>query len=302
MLLVPCLANVADAQLASNDLLVNMYGVNARIERFRADGTHLWTSTGGTGSDWEGSAVTAQGHVITTRRNPQAGVNVFDLNGAQISNFLTPQVPFAPGDVGVFSDGTLAVVNQGGTVELYTEAGAFVSSMLTTGALHPFGCFVDSHDQLFLCDTYGPGRITKLSPSGQLLANFPVTFIPGDLVVAPDETLWVTDRINKYIVHLDAAGAVLAQFQVAVIGYCSSIAMAGDGTFFTSGESSMQIFHYSSAGTLLGTIPIPGPVATPLFLTIGTCGVDPAPYCTAKVNSVSCTPAITFQGAASASA
>ncbi|HTF88524.1 MAG TPA: hypothetical protein VK843_08945 [Planctomycetota bacterium] len=300
------LAGVADAQLASSDIFLNVFGTNARIERFSADGTHLWTSTGGTGYDWEGCAVTDQGRAITTRRSPSAGVNVFNPNGAQIGSFATPQVTFVPGDVSVFADGTLAVVSQGGSVQLYTQAGAFVAGYQPAGSLHPFGSCVDNHDQLFLSDVNAPigfsGQIQKLSRTGQLLSTVLLQFIPGDIVVASDDTLWVTDRHSHAILHLDGAGAVLGQFPVAVNGLCSGLALAGDGSIYATGESETQIYHYSSTGVLLGTFPIPGPSGTPLFLTIAGCGTDPTTYCTSKVNSIGCVPAVSFVGAASASA
>src|SRR5688572_28216113 len=94
------LAGVANAQIPSGEILLNMF-TPARIERFRPDGTHVWTSTGGTGDSWEGGAYTPQGRVVTTRRGQNYGVNVFDSSGAQVQSFATPQVIYLPGDVSV---------------------------------------------------------------------------------------------------------------------------------------------------------------------------------------------------------
>src|SRR5687767_6943465 len=128
------LTGVAHAQIPAGELLLNMY-TSGRIERFRPDGTHVWTSTGGTGSQWEGCSYTPQGRVVTTRRSPDHGVNVFDSNGAQVHSFTTPQVNFVPGDVSVFSDGTIAVTDQVGKVHLYTESGAFISTIVPAGSI-----------------------------------------------------------------------------------------------------------------------------------------------------------------------
>ena len=46
------------------------------------------------------------------------------------------------------------------------------------------------------------------------------------------------------------------------------------------------------------SFPIPGPSGTPVFLTIAGCGGDPVSYCTPKVNSVGCLPAVAFTGTA----
>jgi hypothetical protein len=300
------LGGIAHGQSGPTDLLLNVFGTNTRIERMRQDGTPVWTSSGGTGSDWEGCAVTLQGHVITTRRGPQSGIDVFDQNGVQIHTFDTPQVNSVPGDVSIFADGTLAITNQGTDVQLFTEAGVFVSNITPPGANLPFGSCVDRHDQLFLCDISGPppslGQIFKLTRTGQLLATFLLNFVPGDIVAASDDTLWVTDRVNQRIEHLDAAGVLISDFPVAIVGLCAGLALASDGTLFTTGESSAQIYHYSSTGTLLGSFPVPPGGGIPLFLTIAGCGIDPVSYCTAKVNSIGCTPSIASSGSASASA
>ncbi len=290
---------------AQADILLNVYDVNARIERLRQDGTPVWTSSGGTGTEWEGCTLTSQGRVACTRRGPQAGINLFDASGAQVQEFPTPTVAFVPGDLSMFSDGTLAVVSQAGPVQLYTQAGTFVSSM-NAGALHPFGCHIDSHDNLFLCDIVGPsgiqGRLHKLNRAGQVLLSIPLPWDPADLVAAPDDTLWVADRINKKVRRLDAGFGQLGEFPVAVSGLFSSIALADDGTLFVSGESSTSILHYSDTGVLLGSFPIPGPSGSPLFMTIERCASSPQAYCTAKLNSLGCTPQIAAVGSPSASA
>src|SRR5687768_5245450 len=72
------LAGVARGQMTSGDILLNVFNGTPRVECFRSDGTHRWTTSGGTGNDWLGCAVTRQGHVVVTRRIPGNGVNVFD--------------------------------------------------------------------------------------------------------------------------------------------------------------------------------------------------------------------------------
>ena len=53
---------------------------------------------------------------------------------------------------------------------------------------------------------------------------------------------------------------------------------------------------------LLGAIPIPGSGGYPCFMSIAGCHVDAATYCSAKMNSLGCTPAIASSGSASPSA
>ena len=303
--LTPWLTDIARAQFPSGEILLSVLGNTPRMERFRPDGTHVWTSTAGPGMGGSGCAVTRQGHVIMTRGWPN-GVNVIGSDGVQIHSFETPQVIAWGPDVGVFSDGTLAVADRSGPVHLHTQAGVFVSSFPSAGFSLPYSCHVDRHDRLFLCDSAGPsgfmGQIIMLNRSGQLLATMPLTFEPGDLVLGPDDTLWVADQGNRKVVHLDAAGGLLGEFPVAVTGPLDGIAMAGDGSFFVTGQWSSQIFHYSGAGALLGTFPIPNGPGIPAFMTIVGCGIDAVTYCTAKQNSIGCTPSIGATGSASASA
>jgi streptogramin lyase len=299
--LVPSiLAGTVQAQIPGGDIFLNVFDNTSRIERFRPDGTHVWTSTGGTGSECEGAAITAQGHVITTIRGPSSGIEVFGPNGAQTHSFSVPQIVAIPGDVSLFADGTLAVTDQGGNVHLYTESGSFLGSMNPLGAGHLFGSHVDVNDDLYLCDING--RILKLNRAGQLLGTFSVGFSPGDLVTASDGTLWVSDRISNKAMHLAADGSSLGGFQTNVSGIFSGIAMASDGTLLVVGQSSASISRYSTSGTLLGSFPIPGNPAIPLFIGVAGCGSDPVVYCTAKVNSIGCTPMIGSTGLPSASA
>ncbi|MEO7153000.1 MAG: hypothetical protein ABI054_00010 [Planctomycetota bacterium] len=307
MVLVTILAGLGRAQIATGDILLNIYAPSgpARIECFRPDGSHVWTTTGSTGTGWLGCSVTPQGRVVTTHRYPQVGVNVFDVNGAQISTFLTPELLGGTGDVSVFADGTLAVNDQSGQVRLYTQAGVALSTW-QAGLVKAFGSYIDRHDQLFIADMGGPagylGQIKKLDRAGGVLATIPLMYRPGDLVVAPDDTLWVSGYEDCKARHYTASGTLLGEFTMDVFGFCAGLALASDGSLFSTGDTSSLIYHYSSAGVLLGTIPIPGVADSPAFLTIVECGVVPTPYCSAKVNSIGCVPVMSFVGAASASA
>ncbi|HTF88527.1 MAG TPA: hypothetical protein VK843_08960 [Planctomycetota bacterium] len=234
-------------------------------------------------------------------------MNVFDSNGVQIHSFTTPQIIYAPADISVFFDGTLAICDELGSVNLYTEAGLLITVLQPPAFVHPFGSHIDRYDQLFVCDQGSPPTISpcihKLNRSGQLLATIPLAFTPGDLVVALDDTLWVSDQNNFKAVHLDATGVFLSEFPVASFGQFTAIGLAADGTLYATGKTAPIISHYSSTGTLLGNFAIPGAFsAEPMFLTIVKCWGDATPYCTAKVNSIGCTPTIGATGWTSATA
>jgi hypothetical protein len=296
LLAILALAGAAAAQIQPGELLVNFFEAlpNSRITRFHPDGTPVWTTSGGTGHHWEGCAITPQGHVVTARWFP-VGVNVFDSNGTQINSFDTPEIFSFPGDVSVFADGTLAVTDQGGGgVDLYKESGAYLGSY-ATHAIHPFGSFIDSSDNLWLCciHTSNYSTLHKISRAGAPLTTIAITFEAGDMVVAPDGTLWVSSRNDGRIVHLAVDGTTLGWFPSGVSGSFSGIALAMDGSLFVSGSDSTDVYHLSSSGTLLGTIPIG---IKSLFLTVSPCGPEPIAYCTGKVNSLGCLPAISSTG------
>src|SRR5688572_6912662 len=144
------LAGSAQAQMAPGDVLVTVHDFSSRLLCLRPDGTLRWTGTGGTGDDWVGCAVTAQGNVVVTRAAPARGVNVFDRDGVQIHSFATPQI-ISAADISVFSDGTLAISDVG-KIELYTESGSYLGAMHPPAANRPWGTHVDRNDHLFVCD------------------------------------------------------------------------------------------------------------------------------------------------------
>src|SRR5207249_2543642 len=131
----------------------------------------------GTGGSWFGASLTPDGMLVTTRRTPTTGVNVFSLTVGQVSTFETPEVAF-PADVSVFADGTLAVSDQStsglaGKVELYTSSGSHVGTIslpLSTGQKDPFGSTVAPDNTLWVADQLGH-RICHFSEDGALLDN-----------------------------------------------------------------------------------------------------------------------------------
>lgn len=294
------LASSSLAQVQPGDILLNVFGAAgvSEIQHYRPDGTQVIRTTGGTGDYFEGVALTASGRFATSRRTPN-GFNLFDAStGLEVATHDTSAVTFVAADIDVFADGTLAIGDQSGEVELYSEAGTHLGTVAHTGITRTFGIHVDANDDLWIGDIpsvgVDAGNVFHFDRSGAFIGQFATSFEIGDLVVAPDGTLWCADRNHGVAYHLNAAGGVLSSFTTAVaLPEFSGIALAADGTLFVSSGGSGQVYHYSATGTLLGQFPILGSSGLTLFLQIVDGSTGPAVYCTAGTTSNGCTASIT---------
>ena len=236
------------------DLLVCGFGDPSSIGHYRTDGT-LVTVFLGTGVRWEGATLTPDGEVVTTRRSTD-GVNVFDQDGNETRTFDTPQVTFVCGDISAFSDGTLAVSDQGGDIDLYTPQGVYVTTFVANGLSRAFGSFVDGKDNLWVADPRGIGQddgaVYRFARDGTLLDSFTLNWEPADLIVAPDGTLWVGERNEGRVMHITATGDPIGSFATSVSGVLDAIAMGLDGTLWVGGESDRRVLHYDQDGNPLG--------------------------------------------------
>jgi sugar lactone lactonase YvrE len=292
--IVLALCPAVSAQVQTGDIVVNVFGASSSsIHVYRPNGAQVVATIGGTGSYCEGAIVTASGMLATTRRG-NSGFNLFDpATAMEVATFDTPAVSFVPADLDVFADGTLAIADQAGDVDLYTEGGAFVSTFTPPGGTRAFGIDVDSHDHLWIGDIPSVGSdagiVFHFDRLGNFLGQFATTFEIGDLVVAPDGTIWCADRNHGVIDHLDAIGTPLSSFTTGVSNGFAGLALAGDGTLYATSEGSTQLFHYSPAGALLGQIPLVGATGIPLFIHIveGANG-SPTTYCTAGTSTLGC--------------
>ncbi len=278
------LAGEGAAQVQHGDVLANIFRItNPSLEHLRADGTPVLTMTG-TGSYWLGVVETASGLIATTSRDPSS-VHLFDSSGAEVSVFNMPQIGWIPGDLDRFSDGTLAVVNQGGGAELYTEAGAHVMSFTHALFQHAFGCHVDNSDHLWLTDlgvlTDNAGMIFEFDRNGVIQQVISTAFDPGDLVVDPDGSLWVTDHASGDVMHLDGTGALLGSFPTGVSGGFEALALHPDGTLYAGGEQSNSLSRFSKLGAFLGDVPLTmnGTNGWLAFISIDDGDAIGVPYC-----------------------
>jgi streptogramin lyase len=287
----------AGAGFSEGDLIINGFGSssNSSIGQYAPDGT-LLTIYLGTGSHWEGASLTPGGRVVTTRRS-SVGVNIFDPDGSQVFTFNTPEVTFVPGDVNVFSDGVLAVNDQEGNVDLYTQEGVYITTYTGPNMVRALGGFVDSDDNLWIGDTRAVGAnngaIYKFARDGTLLDQFELDWEPGDLVVVEDGTIWASDRNNLTVMHLSATGALIDSFMTAVQGEFNTIAVDLDGTIWAGGQTAHEIFHYSPDGVFLDSLPLTHPGGSPVFMTVVS--TTPSPTVALDIKPGSCPNSFNFK-------
>ena len=108
----------ASAHAQTESLLINFIDSPARLEKRDAGGA-LLASTPSSTTTYDGAAIDASGHWITTSFNPK-GIVIFDRGGSPLTSFPTPQVTGYATDPSVFADGTIAVCDyQGSSIDLY---------------------------------------------------------------------------------------------------------------------------------------------------------------------------------------
>ena len=258
------LPGISYAQVLPGDLLLNSFSIPDLLVHYRVDGTVVRTSGLGTGGYWMGAAILPDGNWVATRQLPINGVNIFDgVTGAEIASWDTPGFSGAPADVGAFSDGTLAVVDQGGKVWRFDTAGIVISSWNVSA--HPTGILVDDQDHVWTCD-YGSGELWHTDDQGNKINSFTAGSSIVDVTMAQDGTLFISRYKIGEVAHYAQDGSFLGAFP-AVGSYFAGIAMGKDQTLWVTAEFEAQLFNYDQVGTLLGSFNI-GPATHPLFLTI----------------------------------
>ena len=172
------------------------------LVHYRPDGTVVQTSNSGTGTAWFGAAILPGGNWVTTRIGPKHGVNIFDsVTGAEIAHWnMPPGFGRAPIDVGVFSDGTLAVVEQSGEVWHLDVAGNLIASWLVSK--HPYGILVDARDHVWTCDIKN-GVLWHTDDKGNKINSFSTGSSAMDVTIAKDGTLFVGRRDFARVSHLE---------------------------------------------------------------------------------------------------
>ena len=246
-------------------LLNNFLGSN--VQRYSAAGTLIQTYTG-TGAFWEGASLTPGGDMVTTFRNPNGGIDIFNPSGTQVGSFAAAVNAF-PGDVSVFANGMLALNDQDhNTVQLFSQSGTLLSTVSLPGVIDPVGSTVGTDNILYVAGK-NSNNLARVSQTGTFLGTISLGFSPGDLVMSPaDGTLWVSGHSNGLVEHITTAGTVLGSFSTGLTGSFNGLGIAPDGnSLYVTTESSSVIRHFGLDGIQLGDFTIASP-NQPLFLTV----------------------------------
>lgn len=229
---IVALGALAATSVAQSDAFVaSYYIVPGRMESFDGAGALVTTSSGGTPARYVGAAIDAAGNWVTSRRVSE-GIEFFDDAGVSIGGFDTPQVNGSASDVSLFADGTVTVCNLGGGgVHLYSPSGVYLGAFPT--GPNAWGSTVDSQDRLWVIELTGnpspPSTIYCYSRAGTLLSSFVVNFQGGDIVVAQNGELWMTDVVGR-LVRLSSNGTELASFPTSLGPNSYGLALMSDGT------------------------------------------------------------------------
>ena len=261
LVLLAALAPAAYAQVLPGDLLLNSFGSDVLVH-YRTDGTVVQTTGSGTGSLWVGAAILPDGNWVTVRGGPAKGVNIFDcVTGTEIATWDLPPIFGFPGDVGVFSDGTLAIVDMAGTVWRFDTAGKKIANFDQTGkvlgsidvgpANHPLFLTVFAPLREDIGDNYcGPANLNSTGQSA-LISAFGSTTASFNLVTLTATQL--PQNVFGYFLNSD-----VQDFKPFAGGSQGNLCLGG-----AIGRHAKQIANSGPAGELiidvdLTALPRPG--------------------------------------------
>lgn len=143
----------------------------------------------------------------------------------------------------------------------------------------------DHEGFIYISEYGGNDRISRFSPDREYLFSFGGPDAgsaslqrPQTLLVAPDNTLWVTDACNHRVCHFDGEGHLLGSIgrpghEVGELWFPYGIDMLSDGTLVVCEFGNNRVQRFDPAGKSLGTWGAagrqPGQLAYPWAVAVG---------------------------------
>jgi streptogramin lyase len=174
---------------------------------------------------------------------------------AQPPTFLSAwQVPGLPLGLAVGADGRVFVVDEtaaGGAARMYSPTGASLGILGPSNLGQGYGVAL-SNDNSILIANYSLCSVQRYSPTGTLLASWPVGG-SGSLFIAVDDAdnVYVTDDEGNAIRKFSKTGSPLAQWTVQH----PSVVACFNGSVYVVGMFAGIVSVYSPTGTLQRTFP-----------------------------------------------
>jgi len=224
----------------------------------------------------------------------QGNVYVADMGNKRIQKF-TPDGEFLlafgqdaelaePFDLVVrAADGHIFVVDpQNDSVAHFGPDGRFLGRMAVgIGLFRPRGIGIDAQGNLYIADT-GGGRVLKLSPTGEVIAEVCPSGDgagsvrqPSDVAIAPDGTIYVADPSLRLVQRLDASGIYLSAWTIPGANTFDSphLAITPSGIVLITEPEGHQVYAYDPEGRLVtqwgGAGEEPGQFAKPIGIAAG---------------------------------
>ena len=269
---------VLAAAFVPGEILIPDYGHS--VWGYSADGTLLQTYTS-TGSAVSQTALTPEGNLVTGFLVPgHYGLNITNPNGTVITSFAATGVQ-VNGDVSVFPDGTLALVDQfSNNVQFRSPTGVLLQTVSLPGLANAYGTTVGA-DGLLYVTAIDSRNMARVNAAGTWLGNISLGFQPGDVVMNPrDGTLWFSGYGNGQVMHSRTDGTLLGSFPTGFITAFSGIGLAPDNNSVFVAALNGPVKHFDLSGHLLGSFPLPGPNGGSVFLTVVP-NPTPEPGCAA---------------------
>jgi WD40 repeat protein len=285
-LLALAVAPLASGQVQIGDVLVVRY--DGQANHHRADGSLVRTLTA-SGFYWGGSFL-PDGDILVVRAGSVAGLMLFDGDtGAVLFDVDVPiPTPWFAHTAERLRNGEY-VFDHGGPGALRLDAsGTVIGSVQLAGQLLRHGSTLDGNGDFWLTSggSASLSTILRCDQSLQIASQFFVPHAAGDLDVAPDGTLWVTDTAGSRVRHLQADGTPISAFDIppSTLYSLHNLALTVDGSLLIAHYGSSELSRYSQAGALLGAFSIEPAGGL-------VCSIDVA-FGTASQGSTECEPAV----------
>ena len=119
-------------------------------------------------------------------------IHVFNPDGSK--SFEMSGIGSYPRKIQFDSDGNIRVPDfYTGTIFVVSKSGTVLSKLKIEGVNYAEGLFVDSDDNMYVCDRSSPGEVYICDKNGKQIKVIKGFKGAGDASIAPDGTLWIAD-------------------------------------------------------------------------------------------------------------
>jgi hypothetical protein len=264
-------APLATAQFGADDILSGNWKGTFDAVQQAADGTLRQTFAGAKPGALRSPTVTGEGLVLMGRTGTGiAGYVLFDGAGNLVTEVDVPYGSDDIWDTGQYSSGEYVLLNRAPmAVIIYGQDHQVVNVFWDPTVDSTGGMFVDDQDHVWITQTSPGMRVLEFNPQGVKVQSFTINFHAGDIVRAPDGTLWIIGSADGRVRHLQSDGTPLGDWPTLAVGnFSRAIGLFSTGTLVVGAVNHDDLYLYDQSGAYLGALPDHDPGGNTLSISI----------------------------------